>query len=39
MLDAPERTNARFSIFLFLGYLLTPLIGFSAAVLFGVISV
>ena len=39
MLDAPERTGARFSIFLFLGYLLTPLIGFSAAVLFGVISV
>jgi PAS domain-containing protein len=39
MLDAPERTGARFSIFLFLGYLLAPLTGFSAAVLFGVISI
>ncbi len=38
MLDAPERTGARFSIFLFLGYLLAPLTGFSAAVLFGIIS-
>jgi len=39
MLDTPERTGARFSIFLFLGYLLAPLTGFSAAVLFGVISI
>ncbi|HED19406.1 MAG TPA: PAS domain S-box protein, partial [Gammaproteobacteria bacterium] len=38
MLDAPERTGARFSIYLFLGYLLAPLTGFSAAILFGVIS-
>ena len=32
MLDAPERTGARFSILLFLGFLITPLIGFGTAV-------
>ena len=37
MLDAPERTGARFSILLFLGFLITPVIGFAAAVLFGVL--
>ena len=38
MLDAPERIGARFSILLFLGFLLAPLVGFGAAILFGVIS-
>jgi hypothetical protein len=38
MLDAPERIGARFSILLFLGFLLTPLVGFGAAVLFGILS-
>jgi hypothetical protein len=37
MLDAPERTGARFSILLFLGFLITPVIGFGAAVLFGIL--
>ncbi len=37
MLDAPERTGARFSILLFLGFLITPLAGFGAAVLFGIL--
>jgi len=37
MLDAPERVGARFSILLFLGFLLTPLGGFGTAILFGVI--
>lgn len=37
MLDAPERTGARFSILLFLGFLMTPLVGFGAAVLFGIL--
>ncbi len=37
MLDAPERTGARFSILLFLGFLLTPVAGFGAAVLFGIL--
>ena len=39
MLDAPERTGARFSILLFLGFLITPVIGFAAAVLFGILQV
>ena len=39
MLDAPERTGARFSILLFLGFLLTPVVGFGAAVLFGILQV
>ncbi|WP_455234601.1 EAL domain-containing protein [Thiogranum longum] len=39
MLEAPERVGARFSILLFLGFLLTPLAGFGAGVLFGLISV
>ena len=39
MLDAPERTGARFSILLFLGFLLTPVIGYGAAVLFGILPV
>ncbi|MCO6412777.1 MAG: EAL domain-containing protein [Thiogranum sp.] len=38
MLDAPERIGARFSILLFMGFLLAPLTGFGAAVLFGVLS-
>ena len=37
MLETPERIGARFSILLFLGFMLTPLAGFSTAVLFGVI--
>ncbi len=37
MLETPERIGARFSISLFLGFVLTPLAGFSTAVLFGVI--
>jgi diguanylate cyclase (GGDEF)-like protein/PAS domain S-box-containing protein len=37
MLDAPERTGARFSILLFLGFLMTPLVGFGAAALFGIL--
>jgi len=37
MLDAPERTGARFSILLFLGFLITPVVGFGAAVLFGIL--
>ncbi|UCE76213.1 MAG: hypothetical protein JSU62_10145, partial [Gammaproteobacteria bacterium] len=37
MLDAPERVGARFSILLFLGFLLAPLGGFGTAILFGVI--
>ena len=36
MLDAPERVGARFSILLFLGFLLAPLAGFGTALLFGV---
>ena len=36
MLDAPERVGARFSILLFLGFLLVPLAGFGTALLFGV---
>jgi len=39
MLDAPERTGARFSILLFLGFLVTPVIGYGAAVLFGILPV
>ena len=39
MLDAPERTGARFSILLFLGFLMTPLAGFGAAALFGILQV
>ena len=38
MLETPERIGARFSILLFLGFLLTPLAGFSTAVLFGAVS-
>ncbi len=38
MLDAPERIGARFSIVLFLGFLLAPLAGFGAAVEFGVLT-
>jgi diguanylate cyclase (GGDEF)-like protein/PAS domain S-box-containing protein len=38
MLETPERIGARFSILLFLGFVLTPVAGFSTAVLFGVIS-
>mgnify|MGYP000470570651 CR=1 FL=1 len=38
MLETPERISTRFSILLFLGFLLTPLAGFSAAVLFGTVS-
>ncbi|HFD80368.1 MAG TPA: bifunctional diguanylate cyclase/phosphodiesterase [Gammaproteobacteria bacterium] len=37
MLEAPERLSARFSSLLFLGFLLTPLTGFAAAVLFGIL--
>ena len=37
MLNAPERIGALFSILLFLGFLLTPLVGFGTATLFGVI--
>ncbi len=37
MLDAPERISARFSILLFLGFLLVPVAGFGSATLFGVI--
>ena len=39
MLETPERIGAHFSILLFLDFLLTPLAGFSAAVLFGTVSV
>jgi diguanylate cyclase (GGDEF)-like protein/PAS domain S-box-containing protein len=39
MLDAPERTGARFTTLLFLGFLVTPVVGFGAAVLFGVLQV
>lgn len=38
MLEAPERVGARFSISLFMGFLLTPLFGFGTAVLFDVIT-
>lgn len=37
MLDAPERAGARFTILLFLGFVLAPVAGFSAAVLFGIL--
>ena len=37
MLDAPERISARFSILLFLGFLLVPVVGFGSAVLFDVL--
>jgi diguanylate cyclase (GGDEF)-like protein/PAS domain S-box-containing protein len=39
MLDAPERTGARFTTLLFLGFLVTPVVGFGAAVLFGILQV
>jgi diguanylate cyclase (GGDEF)-like protein/PAS domain S-box-containing protein len=39
MLDAPERVGARFSILLFLGFLLAPVVGYSAAVLFDILTV
>ncbi len=38
MLETPERIGARFSILLFLGFLLTPVAGFSATVLFDIVS-
>lgn len=37
MLDAPERISARFSILLFLGFLLVPVVGFGSAILFGIL--
>ena len=39
MLDSPERVGTRFSIVLFLDFLLIPVAGFGFAVLFNVISI
>jgi hypothetical protein len=39
MLDAPERAGARFSILLFLGFLLAPVAGYAAAVVFNILDV
>jgi diguanylate cyclase (GGDEF)-like protein/PAS domain S-box-containing protein len=39
MLDAPERVGARFSILLFLGFLLAPVAGYAAAVVFNILDV
>ncbi|MEE9342584.1 MAG: diguanylate cyclase, partial [Gammaproteobacteria bacterium] len=38
MIDVAERIGKRFAVILFLGYLLTPIAGFTGAVYFGVIS-
>ncbi len=39
MVEELERTGARFSLLLFLGFLLAPVVGYAAAVLFGILSI